>query len=761
MTVQKMERDRALEIPEILDLLVVGGGPGGTAAACRGKELGLSVLVIDYDDLMKRIRDYSKDKLILPSFGGGDQMCFPKGGEVMEGLCFGPIDKDDLCATFRNQYQAHDIPALTGVELLGLDDDGEGLFAARTWDHREQKERIFRARHVALAIGRGVPRRFDVPGNTDGIALRMEDPSLFTKGPACVVGGGTSAAEAVIALSHAKVAAGDPSEVHWSYRGDKMPRVSRALAEVFFEAYVGNGNIRYHPRSEPSAVVVAADREEYLAIRIDRRSIEGRPAETTHLEFPKESCIACIGEDLPTTLLESLGAPLVVGGPRAKKRVVVNRFLESRRPNLFLIGDLLSQVYLEASGDDGFEGDPAHFKEVKHRGNIKSALRDGVMVAQVVRCRMDGGDEAAACRIEDAEEPEGSGLPSSAVPSQSGAFSIVSRTPDSAVLIAVLAGGVQGEELTLAQTGVTTLGRKGCDLSFPDDDQLAERHASVSATEEGHFLRDDGSETGVFLRLRPASKRRLQAGDLLRAGRQFLLVAQEEGRYLLVHYGRTGQEVACYPLLGRTAVLGRQAPDITLDPDDRTLSRRHLALSVEDGDLYVKDLKSANGTELRVRSAIALADGDCFRVGKQILVLSTGAGPIPDLSPPPRASAPRPASPRSASPAAPVSASAPASPEASSGAPFVTLTTGESFAVTEGQTLCEAAEMAGVTLNAECHSGICGSDPVRILAGLENVANEPGRQEKETLEDLCELEPGPCRLACMMRLQGPVKVEIL
>ena len=87
---------------------------------------------------------------------------------------------------------------------------------------------------------------------------------------ACVIGGGTSAAEAVIAISNAKIADGDPTPIYWSYRGDKLPRVSKALAEVFFEAYVGNGNIRYHPKSDPAAVVIAEDRKEYLSPRWTR-----------------------------------------------------------------------------------------------------------------------------------------------------------------------------------------------------------------------------------------------------------------------------------------------------------------------------------------------------------------------------------------------------------------------------------------------------------------------------------------------------------
>ncbi len=86
---------------------------------------------------------------------------------------------------------------------------------------------------------------------------------------------------------------------------------------------------------------------------------------------------------------------------------------------------------------------------------------------------------------------------------------------------------------------------------------------------------------------------------------------------------------------------------------------------------------------------------------------------------------------------------------------------GKTVQVAPGETLCEAAERAGIEINAECHSGICGSDPIRILGGAENLAEPPGDQERETLEELCELEPGKCRLACLMRATGPVAVEIL
>src|SRR5438552_1745236 len=101
----------------ILDVLVVGGGPSGTAAAFRAKELGLRLLVVDFDDLLKRIRDYPKDKLILPDFGGGDRMAFPAGDDCVSALQFEPIDKDDIVGRWKELYKKFDIPTRIGVEL--------------------------------------------------------------------------------------------------------------------------------------------------------------------------------------------------------------------------------------------------------------------------------------------------------------------------------------------------------------------------------------------------------------------------------------------------------------------------------------------------------------------------------------------------------------------------------------------------------------------------------------------------------------------
>ena len=77
-----------------------------------------------------------------------------------------------------------------------------------------------------------------------------------------------------------------------------------------------------------------------------------------------------------------------------------------------------------------------------------------------------------------------------------------------------------------------------------------------------------------------------------------------------------------------------------------------------------------------------------------------------------------------------------------------------------GQTICEAAEKAGIKLEADCHQGVCGMDPVKVISGATHL-NAISGTERSTLEDLCSLEPGKYRLACMARVSGPVKVQIV
>jgi thioredoxin reductase/ferredoxin/pSer/pThr/pTyr-binding forkhead associated (FHA) protein len=748
--------NRSVKLPEILDMLIVGGGPAGTGAAFRARELGLSALVIDFDDLMKQIRDYPKNKKILPDYGAGDKLKFPKCGELIALLRFAPIDKDELCERWKGFYRAHNVPAQVGVELIGLERGPDGVWQAKAYNHNTKSEQRYFARHVVLSLGNGAPRSFDIPGNTRDLAYRMSDAVRYVGAPVLVIGGGTSAAEAVIAVSNAKAGKNDPSAVYWSYRSSKLPKVSKALAEEYFAALTENGNIRQCPDSEPVAVVTAEDRREYLSLRTDRRIIPGRPNETAHLEFSKEYCIACIGQEIPESFLNHLGISLVAGGAGKKKRVAVTPLLESQQPNVYLIGSMLGQVYLET---DDFDADPSTFREKKFAGNIKASLIDGVFVAEVIKQKLEG---KAAIRVdieyyeEAATKEEKPSTPAEVemdLPMRLEAAPKVKE--QQASLIRLSAEDLEVERFSINAGGMTTIGRRGCDLSFPGDMTLSEKHASISHVpgEAGYFLRDEGSINGVFLKARQARPLEVGHGNIVRAGRQFLAFRVDGSNYAFIHYDASGKQVNRYTISEKTMVVGREAPDVILDKSDMSLSRRHLSLTLKDKKIMLKDLGSANGTYLKIKNAIRLEHDDQFRVGQQVFTFRA------------KDEAPRrtvlfataPSTPIAPSPAKPTAPSAAAMPQ---GMVVLFKNTGKSCPFKPGQSICDIAEKNGIHLKADCHIGSCGIDAVRILSGLENM-NNVSDEEKGTLEDINGLQPGEYRLACVAKPKGPVVVEIL
>ena len=74
-----------------------------------------------------------------------------------------------------------------------------------------------------------------------------------------------------------------------------------------------------------------------------------------------------------------------------------------------------------------------------------------------------------------------------------------------------------------------------------------------------------------------------------------------------------------------------------------------------------------------------------------------------------------------------------------------------------GRTLLELAESNHQPIEAGCRMGVCGSDPVLILSGMENLA-PAGTDEKSTL---ARLGLGPdCRMACMSRVSGQVTISL-
>ncbi len=784
-------------LPDVLDVLVVGGGPAGTAAAFRATELGLSVLVIDYDDIMKRIRDYQKEKLIDPNFGGGDRAKFPEGGNLIEKLHFSKIDKDDMVAEWKSFYRDGKVRAKVGIELVGLGERKDGVWTVRTYNHNTQSEELFQARNLLLGIGRGVPRRFDIPGDASGISLRLDDANRYLGRPVCVIGGGISAAEAVIAISHAKQDAEDPTLVYWSYRGTKMPKLSIDLANDFFSAFVHNGNISYLRQSEPVQVVKGPDHKDYLSIRVDRLEDPSRPPETVHMEFEKSDVIACIGEDIPKKLLNSLGVEMGVD-EKGREKMLVLPTLESQQEGIYLIGDILANSYWETPS---FDAPCTDWKLVKHPGNIKSSLADGVNVIHAIQAKLKG---VAPPEKPDLSVPKEVDKPESKVevplpveptppPKEEPAPPPTQAPPSEPVPVpevTLYRMDRSGEHEAFVRSGAEiSIGRSGCAVQLENDDLVSPQHVSICFEEStrAFYLRDDQSENGTFIRL--TREIPLLPHTLFIAGRQrfHLDFSGDTGGPALIQKNLYDEPVGVHPLPDGVTVIGRDAP-LTLGledgSEDPALSRRHFALIRRGSQVSIRDLQSVNGTLVYLAGKFQLEDGDQFRIGRTIFsfnrdpslpedskpVMKTISKPEPATKSSPSVASkaneesrdPASQPPAQAEPESPAPASVEdSSPIPQSGPPSVTFEGHGTFPVESGQTILEVAEAHDLPMDYSCRVGSCGADPVEIIQGHEHF-NVMTEDEEETIETFCDVENAQgCRLACLAKITGPVKVRIL
>ena len=292
-------------------------------------------------------------------------------------------------------------------------------------------------------------------------------------------------------------------------------------------------------------------------------------------------------------------------------------------------------------------------------------------------------------------------------------------------------------------------------ISFPQGTPLADVHVLVESREVRYVLRGDDTESGALFQAEGDRSVDLDRGAVIRAGRQWLVVGDNKSATTVVHYNEGGTRLGSFELKPGRTVVGRESPDVTIAPTDGALSRRHLSLTLQSNVISAKDLGSANGTQIKVSRPMRLHNGDRVLLGQQILEFRDDrkiVQPPTDVSLDTSVGIPR---------SALQDQAAESGKRAASSGPGVFFEGLNKLApCAAGQTICEAAEKAGIKLDADCHQGVCGMDPVKVIDGATHL-NAIGGTERSTLEDLCSLVPGEYRLACMARVSGPVKISIV
>jgi thioredoxin reductase/NAD-dependent dihydropyrimidine dehydrogenase PreA subunit len=191
------ERKGASPHPDAeLDLVVIGAGPAGLAAALTARELGLSAVVLEQATLADSIRRFSRQKLVLDA---GNEP-----GERLP-LFIGDVPKEELVERWSYDVRRARLDLREGLRAVDLGPpDARGVRQVVVEDRQGRRTSVA-GRAVLVAIGRrGAPRELDVPiepAVLPRVHYELSDARAFAGTRIVVVGLGDVAMETALALA--------------------------------------------------------------------------------------------------------------------------------------------------------------------------------------------------------------------------------------------------------------------------------------------------------------------------------------------------------------------------------------------------------------------------------------------------------------------------------------------------------------------------------------------------------------------------------
>ncbi len=200
-----------------VDVLVIGAGPAGLAAALRAKEKRLSCVVLEQATVAASIKSFPRDKIVHDP-----PLDLPVEGE----LWLKEASKEELLAQWTRIVRARALDVREGHRVVDLVKEETGFVVT------VEQGATFRAARVILAIGRrGTPRRLDLDveaGTEHRIAYALADARSFAGRRVVIAGLGDTAIEAALALARQP-----GTSVTLVYRGAAFARgKARNVAEV-------------------------------------------------------------------------------------------------------------------------------------------------------------------------------------------------------------------------------------------------------------------------------------------------------------------------------------------------------------------------------------------------------------------------------------------------------------------------------------------------------------------------------------------------
>lgn len=257
-----------------LDVVIVGAGPAGLAAALLAHEKGLTYAIVEQGEFGGSVRHYPRQKLVMTS-----PLELPGYGTVK----LSTARKEELIDLME------DVVAKTGLQV-STNERVEAISRLAEEDRFRvtTNRRELQATRVLLAVGRrGTPRTLGVPGeNLEKVAYRLLDPELYQHSHILVVGGGDSALEAACSLAEQP-----DNRVSLSYRSATITRPKPA-------------NLERLARAREEGRITAYLESQVRRIDVDRVVLDHRGEEVV---LPNDYVFVFAGGVLPTSFLEKAG----------------------------------------------------------------------------------------------------------------------------------------------------------------------------------------------------------------------------------------------------------------------------------------------------------------------------------------------------------------------------------------------------------------------------------------------------------------------
>jgi thioredoxin reductase (NADPH) len=179
----------------IRDVIIVGAGPAGLAAAIAAKRFGLDYSIIEKGVLVNSIYRFPVNMVFFTT---------PELLEIGGLPLVSPFEKPtrlEALKYYRRVVDTYSLPIDFGEQVVSVDREAEGIFAVETRSDKGVRH-IRHSRNVIFAIGYfDHPNHLGVPGeNLPHVAHYYNESHGFYRKKVAIVGGGNSAAETALEL---------------------------------------------------------------------------------------------------------------------------------------------------------------------------------------------------------------------------------------------------------------------------------------------------------------------------------------------------------------------------------------------------------------------------------------------------------------------------------------------------------------------------------------------------------------------------------